>query len=309
MGLFDEYYQEKKEYDESHRDKVEKVELANNPNFSLPILKQNIEHIDDMTDAELKTFLSRAYRKILVSLFDQKELPKYIQYFQNVRFIDAFIEVLSTIQFLERDEIVRLNTLCYHYLTLPEDKQDYMVVNRMIKLSSMVNRYSLPRLLGLGLPEQLANMLLIARYSDINLNICVKRVDFIIITQPKELMNQEMIHQILLILYDTFNEYYMVFPYMMMDIIPEFDEDNEKTWWVTDDVSEVNSVLNLAMLEVLNDLPTQEIRKVILNYSEGKTIVNSSAPIRFSLKTLSDDYYRINNVTNYLTYNEHIFVP
>ena len=96
---------------------------------------------------------------------------------------------------------------------MDKDKQDTLVLNAMLKLGSIVNRANLPRLLGLGLSENLASLLLISRYSDINLNVCVKRVDFIIINQPAELMSERMIEAIFRILYDDVNYYmYRIFP-------------------------------------------------------------------------------------------------
>ena len=303
MGQFDKYWEEKAQYDKNNKIVMVKPRIQDSPNFSIPILKQTIENIDNMTDGELYNFLSRSYKNILSTLFTKEKIGQYIEYFQNIRFLDIFCEVLNKVQYLEKDEIVKINTICYHYITLPSDKIDFMVSNRLLKLSRIINRYYLPRLLGLGLGEELASKLLIARFSDINLNICVKRVDFIIITQPKELMTQNMIHEILCCLYDVMKDYYMVFQYMMLDVIPEYDDDDEKTWWVTDDISEVNSVMNLAILDILDNLPTQSITNIILNYSEGKAMVNTKAAIRFSLRTLSEDYYRINNVVNFLTSN------
>lgn len=309
MGVFDKYYAEKAQYDSQHPVNMVKVRVQDNPNFNLSILKQNIGHIDEMSDVELRKFILRSFKSILNNLFQGKDADKYIKYFQDVRFLDAFIDVVVSMQFLEKDDIVRCNTLCYHYLTLPKEQQDSMVLARMLKLSSIVNRFNLPRLLGLGLSENLASMLLIARYSDIDLNVCVKRVDFIIITQPKELMSEKMIEEIFKCIYNVMDDFYRVFPYMMMDVIPDYDENNEKTWWVTDDIIEVNSIMNLSILNILDNLPSQTIRNILLNYSEGQYMVNKYKPVRFSLKNLSADYYRINGVINELLYNEGIVVP
>ena len=118
-----------------------------------------------------------------------------------------------------------------------------------------------------------------------------------------------MIHEILCCLYDVMKDYYMVFQYMMLDVIPEYDDDDEKTWWVTDDISEVNSVMNLAVLDILDNLPTQLIRNTLVNYAEGYRIVNPNRRVRFSMQRLSDDYYRINDVVYALAEREAIFVP
>ena len=45
-----------------------------------------------------------------------------------------------------------------------------------------------------------------------------------------------------------------------------------------------------------------------MNYTEYATLVMKNKPVRFSLRSLSDDYYRINNMISMLQYNENIYV-
>ena len=305
--VFNKFWDETKKHDADHPVLVAKVRVDESPNFNLSILKQNIDNVDSMSDVELRNFIKRCFKSIMVNLFG-KEMPKYIHYFQDVRFLDAFIDVLKSMDFIEKDDIVRLNTMCYHYITIPKDKQNYRVVSRMMEVSNIINRHNLPRLLGLGLSSNLASILLIARYSDIDLNVCVKRVDFIIITQPKELMSERMIEEILKILYNVLDDLVRIFPPIMMDILPDYDENNPNTLWISEDIQEVNSTLNLALLNILDNLPTQTIRSVLLNYTEAMNMVYKNYQVRFSLRCLSEDYYRINNVINEMALNEGIYV-
>ena len=117
--------------------------------------------------------------------------------------------------------------------------------------------------------------------------MCVKRVDFIIITQPKELMSEKMIEEIFKILYNVMDDFHRIFPYIMMDILPEYDENNPNTFWVTDDIQEVNSTLNLAILNIIDNLPSQTIRGIILNYSEAMSMIYKNQTVRFSLRKKS----------------------
>ena len=305
--VFNKFWDETKKHDADHPVLVAKVRVDESPNFNLSILKQNIDNVDSMSDVELRNFIKRCFKSIMVNLFG-KEMPKYIHYFQDVRFLDAFIDVLKSMDFIEKDDIVRLNTMCYHYITIPKDKQNYRVVSRMMEVSNIINRHNLPRLLGLGLSSNLASILLIARYSDIDLNVCVKRVNFIIITQPKELMSERMIEEILKILYNVLDDLVRIFPPIMMDILPDYDENNPNTLWISEDIQEVNSTLNLALLNILDNLPTQTIRSVLLNYTEAMNMVYKNYQVRFSLRCLSEDYYRINNVINEMALNEGIYV-
>lgn len=309
MDVISKFWNDKKQYDDQHPVEMVRDRVYENPNLNLSILKQNIDNIDNLPDVDLKNFIFRSYKSILSNLFTGKDSAKYVRSFQNKRFLDVFSDVLSSLSNIEQDDIIAINTLCYHYLTLDKKQQDQSIVSRMLKLSSIVNRYCLPGLLGLGLSTRLATMLLIARFSDIDLNICVKRVNFIIITQPLELLNEKLVEEILRKLYNVMEMYYRIFPYFMMDTLPDYNENDETTFWITDDIDEANSILNLSMLNILDNLPSQLIRESIKNYSEGQRMAYSKSPVRFSLRNLSDDYYRISDVVNSLIYNEDVDVP
>jgi hypothetical protein len=304
------YWKEKKEYDETHKVQMVKIIPTNSPTFNLPILKQNIDNIDNMTDKELDTFIFRNYKTILNNMFEGDTTSKYITKLQDTRVLDSFIKLFSSMRFIDSDDSIRINTLCYHYITLPKDKQDDKILHRMLQLTSVVNKAYEPRLIGLGLSINLVAMILIARFSDISIEVCVKRVNFIIITQPKELMTEKMIEDIFRIIYDCMNDYPRIFTYMMTDVIPEYDENNENTWWVTDEISEVDSVLGLVILNILDSLPSQMIRSTILNYSEAySSVLSARKQIRYSLRNLSEDYYRTSYVIDSLILNEGVYVP
>ena len=310
MGAFDTYWKEKAEYEKNNKVEMVKYEApANNPQFSVNALKFNIDNMNNMSDADLRNFIFNSLDSILNKLFASNEAAKYVNYFRDARFLDALTDVIVAKNFLEKVQCIRINTICYHYLTLPDSEKDNAIVSRIIKLSNIVNKTNLPRLLGLGLSENLATMILISRYSDIDFNICVRRVNFVLLTQPKELMSQKMITEIYKCIYNVLEEWYRIFPCIMVDTIPDYSETDNRTWWVTEDVYEINSVMNLSILEILDELPTQTIRNTLVNYTEAISSVYANKRTRFSLRTLSDDFYRINEVINSLEYNENIYVP
>lgn len=308
MAVFDNYWREKAEYEKNRKIEMVRVIPMDRPAFNRSVLIQNIDSIPQMGDADLLRFIDANFNNILKNVFNGGNISKHVKCFQDTRFLDAFIEIMVRRQFFNGDEIIHINTICYHYLTLPHEMRDPRVVNRMTKMSNIVNRGGIPRLLGLGLSENLANMLLIARYSDINLNTIVKRVNFIIITQPLEVMSQKMISEIFKILYNVMEDWSRVFPYFMTDVLPLYREDDQTTWWITEDISEVDSTMSLSALEILDSLPTEVIRATLVNYAEGYSIMNAGKNIRFSMRRLSDDYYRINNVIYQLD-TEGIYVP
>ena len=179
-------------------------------------------------------------------------------------------------------------------------------------LANIINSPYMPRLLGLGLSSHVASLLLIARWSNLDPRVCVRRVNFIIIQQAKEFMIQEKIVQIMKILYELDRDqrnYIKIFPYIMMDVLGDYDDAVPSTHWITDEIQEVDSTLSLAALDILNEFTDTNIRHVLVNYTESYKLVHSNKPIRFSMRRLSDDYSRINDVIYALKELENIIVP
>ena len=314
---FEKYWEEKKAYDSANRVEMVKVVPSNSPTFNRSILLGSIYDMNNMNDSELRMFVQNSFRSILNNIFfGSKESVDYINCFTNVRFLDAFIDVIQRFiqqgNYLDRDNIVKINNICYDYITFNSGNKNPSVVNRMYMLANIINAPYIPRLLGLGLNNNLASLLLIARWSNLDPRVCVRRVNFIIIGQPKSLMTQETIVQLMKILYELDRDqrnFIKIFPHIMTDVLGDYDEADPATHWITDDIQEVDSILSLAVLDILNEFTDINIRHVLINYTESYKLVHSNKPIRFSMRRLSDDYEKINNVIYNLHEYECIIVP
>lgn len=317
--VFENYWEEKKAYDSANKVEMVKVVPSNSPTFNRSILLGSIYDMNNMNDSELRMFVQNSFRSILNNIFfGSAESADYINCFTNVRFLDAFIDVVQRFiqqgNFFDRDNIAKINNICYDYITFNNDTKNPAVVNRMYMLANTINAPYLPRLLGLGLSNNLASLLLIARWSNLNPKICVRRVDFITIAQPgaKDFMTQERIKQIINVLYELDRDqrnFIKIFPHIMMDVLGDYDEADPSTHWITDEIQEVDSTLSLAVLDILNEFTNDNIRHVLINYTESYKIIYSNEPIRFSMRRISDDYERINNVVYALQEYEGIIVP
>ena len=314
---FEKYWEEKKAYDSANRVEMVKVVPSNSPVFNRSILLGSIYDMHNMNDSELRMFVQNSFRSILNNIFfGSKESVDYINCFTNVRFLDAFIDVVQrSIQqgvYFDRDNIAKINNICYDYITFNNSNKNPAVVNRMYMLANIINAPYIPRLLGLGLNNNVANLLLIARWSNLDPRVCVRRVNFIIIGQPKAKMTQETIVQIMKILYELDRDqrnYIKIFPHIMMDVLGDYDDADPSTHWITDEIQEVDSTLSLAALDILNEFTDANIRHVLVNYTESYNLVHANKPIRFSMRRLSDDYEKINNVVYNLSEYERIIVP
>ena len=310
-------YNEIEEYEKKNPVELCRIVVTDSPNLYESSFDNKIDLINDMSDDELMEFIRSTYRTILNNVFGANETSKkYVNIFQNVRFLDIFIKVTESVinnglafKYLDSMVVTRINTICYHYITIPNNMKDDNITVRMIRLADIINRGNKPRLLGLGLSNTLASMLLIARYSDINIEICIKRVNFIIITQNPALMSEKMIEEIIRILYNTYyGEFNKVFIYSMFDVT-ERDEEDESTYWVTEEIEEVDSTLNLVLLNILEQLPQNMIYTILLEYAQTCELSLSKQPKRFSMQTISSDYDRIKYAIDMIFYNTGIVVP
>ncbi len=320
----DKFWKEKAAYDEARaREPLVIPAPQASPMFNYSILFKNIENKDDMSESELRYFIQRNFQSIMNNLFSNDVGAKYLNAFQDPRFLDAFIDVIQQMQFFDSDVIVRINLLAYHYLTLPMNMRKPEVSTRMMKMGSIVNRSKIIGMKKFNLPENIENVLLIARYSDFDLNICVKRVDAIIDINPEifqildidessfECSEQSIdyLARLLMELY-RIEDWNFVLPYFMLDTLPDPDID-PNAGWVTPEVEAVDSAMSLAVLKILDEMidDSTKLKNILLSYAEGYRIMNNKRKPRFSFQSLSEEYQRLNNVINYLESEENIYVP
>ena len=321
-GVFSKYWNDKREYDANHKVQMTTPAPAMSPMFNHTILFKTIEDRVNMSDVELRYFIQNNFQSIMNNLFDRSVGVKYIDAFQDVRFLDAFIDVIRNMQYFDPDVTVRCNLLAYHYITTSERfNKKPEVVHRMLEMSKVINRYKLIAIKKFGMPEQLETLLLVARYSDFNLDICVKRVDLMLATSAQiykilglsteyEASSEavDWMAKLLIELYKP-EEWVYVLPYFMLDVIPDADG-SPATEWITEEVEAIDSLLNLAVLKVLDTMIDSSValRGILLSYAEGYRIMNYKRRPRFSFRTISYDYERIRNVMFEME-EENIHIP
>lgn len=319
--VFSDYWKEKQEFDANKKTQLTTPAPAQSPLFNNSVLFKNIEDRDTMSDSELRYFIQHNFPAIMNNVFNRDIGAKYIIAFQDVRFLDAFIDVIYRMQFFDADVIVKINLLVYHYITSSVKKPE--LIHRMVKLGSIVNSSKLIALKKFNMPENLENYLLIARYSDFDLRVCVKRVNLMIITSQQilSLLNIdndfeatdsaiEWLANLLIELYRR-EEWNFVLPYFMLDVLPDADEGDPNRQWITPEVEVIDSAMSLAVLKILDTMidDSGTLRSILISYAEGYRIMNSGRPVRFSFQSISDDYPRLRAAVKFLEMNEDIYVP
>jgi len=317
--MYEKYWEDKRVYDQNKQNsQVAIPNPSESITFNNSILFKTIEDIDSMTDVELKYFISNNYRNILNNVFSMGNTI-YINAFRNVRFLMAFRDVMTQIQFFDPEVLTHINIIIYEYLQLKlkDDATEWMY-----KISDVVNRSRLTILRKYELPYKLANDLVILSHSHFDLQTCVKRVDLAIQTS-KDMVDildvqddtevsekaVDYLAHLLVDLYDL-NNFRFIIPYMMLDVLP-YNDGTRKTRWITYEIETIDAALNLAILQILDTMiPNSDaLIELLVNYSEGYTLMHRNMPTRFSFQCVSGDFPRLRRTVEYLKEERHIIVP
>lgn len=274
------------------------IGLYGNPVFNSELLKEQLYSLDTIPDRDLYNIVRASFDSILKDIF-KKEDAKYLEVFTTPKFLTVLTQVVSTMQLTDQQRVY-CNKLAYDYMTYPHETDPY-VKQLFLSLSRMINRNHISQLMAIGIQEDLASYMALARYSSENEGINVKRLNLIICTSPIELMTEQMIVYIYEKLFDRVTA---LFENIMFDV---YDDEEE---WATEEVMEIYSTVSLAILEIMNNMPSNDIRKVLISYTaDFEALYNADMKkVRFSMKSISSDFSRISQVVEQLK-AENIYVP
>ena len=277
-------------------------------NFTLDgkILNRNyymdkLKNINDLTDKELFDLIIKSYDDLLKDIFTNDN-TQFLLLFINSRFLSVLIQALNSNK-IEITPYIRMycNKLAYDYLTLGNDDDAYLK-QLFLSLSKTVNRQYIPLLQSLGIPEELAAKMALSRFSSDKEIVNVKRLNFVIMQSPIQLMTEQMI---VFIYEKLFDELTPLLKGIMFDVLSDIDYDT-----MSEDMIEIYSTISLAILDMLNNMTSANMRKVLLSYEgDYSTLIKSTKGVRFSFRTLSEDFRRISDVVEALSNNEKIYVP
>ena len=280
---------------EEERVKVE-YNIMNNANINRDLFKRTLHNIANMDNSNLKAFIQANIDQIINDIINND--ADYVGIFQDYRFLDIFTEVISS-NAITYNTILGCNKLAYDYITLSEDHIDNTVKNKLINLSNIVNRTTIKRLMDLGLSTIDACNIAICRYSSGNEKINTERLNFMLCKMNSNIVTLQNIIYIYEILYDSISS---LFSGIMFETYTEEEEDDFGY-----DFMNNYSNISIAILTIVNNLPSDKIDILLRGYvEEWKT--NKCPQTRFSFRSISNDYNKINNVVEGLIASD-IYIP
>lgn len=297
--MFENLMDEVKKSEKKNEVKDSTYAIATNPSLNPSMFRKSMTIMDTMSDKDLYDILKYSYSSILNDIFEHND-REYLDVFTKPKFITVLTQVISSIN-LTQDEKICCNKLIYDYTTLKNnDEQVRMNLNY---LATVVNRKEIGALVGVGFPERIASYLALSRYSSKKEDVNVKRLNCVITNAPKDFMT---VQNIVYIYEKLFSTSQILIETTMFDV-DFYGQDPE---WVTKDSEEIYANISLAILTILDSVPSILIYKILKSYAEDFALCYKSNPssVRFSMKSISEDYRRISSMVDRLD-GEGILVP
>ena len=274
------------------------INVSNNPNINRGLLDNiiNTGTINNYSDDELYALVSNNLRALLLNIFERKD-QRYIKMIISDRFLRILIQVVNNIEIDYMNKIY-LNKLCYDYLTLDDESKNNIISDLIYHLAKITNKKHIPILIGVGIPEKVACYIVLSRFSTNNEFVNIDRMNFVIMTANIH-FTEQMIVDVYQNLFDRVSQ---LFEATMLDVIDTNEE------WYTEDIDERYSLITLAVLDILNSLPSDAIRRVLDDYVSVYYTSYNGKPTRCNLRSLSGDYERIRIIVEDM-YNSGIRLP
>lgn len=258
--------------------KDDNQEIINKPLFHTIEYKMNdivekIENIDKFDEKEIKEIIIRQHQMILNydNFLSSKESRLLaLKLFTNKRFLICFLDVIRLISINEHEKIC-INKLAYDYYCLPDKNEE--ISNLLFQLTTEVNGKEVVILSGiLGLSD--AKILSMLRNSSFEEAKVVPRVNNFIVQIPYELTMKNLAD----IYCNLFPRVTTLFVQTMLQVKnPGYSIFESKRF---DEIS-------IIMLEIVNSMPSSEIKKVLESYAYSLNKLTGNITVRFSIKNMT----------------------
>ena len=262
------------------------ISIFDNPNTNESLLDSiiNTGTLNNYSDEDLFVLLSNNLRRVLLNIFE-KEDQNYIKIIISDKFLRVLIRVVNSIEIDYMNKIY-LNKICYDYLTLDDKSINPTICDMIYQLAKITNKKHIPLLIGSGIPEKVSCYIVLSRFSTNNEFSNIIRMNFVIMN-AKCNFTEQMIVDVYQHLFDRVT---MLFEATMFDVLDTTEE------WYTEEIDERYSLITNAVLDILNSLPSDAIKRVLTDYVQLYHMSYNGNKTRCDLRCLSSDYKRINDI-------------
>lgn len=259
---------------------------AKSPDFGSLVMTENKfeDLMRNVNDPDKYELIKQYYSFIIDQIFDKGNKNIFDFITGNMVNLDIFTKVISMYQ-ITATERKNCNKLVYDYITNKEKKANIEVYNfeknYYLALSRVINKQLISKL-SVVVPEDLACILSVCKYSTDDTYKGVRKIISILIKQDINFITEQRLVDIFIRLYDHVTQ---LFEGVLSD-----KRDKTK---LTDSENEIYSLIDLALLDILQNMPTEEIRKVLVSYDQSLKLGYING-YKFSMQSINpSDYNRV----------------
>lgn len=268
---------------------------VNFSNLNQNAFKNGINNAYNTMDApQLSVFIRNNIDEIVKDI-QKKEIP-YIDFFRDVKFIDAFIRAINSIP-MSYELRQACNNLAYDYFTC--DNPNPSIKQKYLDISRIANKSDINKLMCIGIPENTASNLALCRFSSNKEEVNAKRLNFALYFQNPDFATEQMIVWIYEKLFDKIKYLFIA---TMLETYSKTEMEN-----FGPNFNEIYGRVSNAILIIVNNMESEGIKRVLCAYHEAQKL--AKCPVRFSLRCLSNDYARILRVVEILQNEYNIYIP
>lgn len=253
-------------------DKVITTPLFHTIEYEIADIANKMKNIDNLNEKEIKDIIIRQHSMILNYdnfLSSRESRSVTLELFTNEKFLRYFLDVIRILDISSHEKIC-INKIAYDYYSLQDKNQ--RISDLLYQLTTEVNGKEV-LILSSILGRTDAQILSMIRNSSFKEDKVVHRVNTFLVKYNKIELSLSQIVSI----------YCYLFPRVTTLFVQTMLENKPSV--LTE--SECNNFdkISIAMLEIINSMPSAEIKKVMGSYSWVLNNIHSNITVRFALKT------------------------
>lgn len=240
--------------------------------YELEGIVNKIKNINSFDQREIKDIIIRQHSMILnydnfLSSNSKRELA--LSLFTDRKFLSCFLDVIRLLELTNHEKIC-MNKIAYDYYRL--DIKDEEISTLLYQLTTEVNSKEVLALSGIiGIAD--ARILAMIRNSSFKEEKVVHRINAFLVKYNKVELS---LVQIVNIYCYLFNRITALFVQTMMEpkpsnLLPYEEKNFDK--------------ISIAMLELLNSMPSGQIKLVLQSYAHTLSLIQVNTTVRFAIKT------------------------
>lgn len=269
------------------RDNIEKGMSANMVKVPEDFAYQNFKSLKGLVDdpnisadsKELCQAVREEYSSMVNRIYNNEQNETDLAIFVSPKFLSAMTKVARNENIVNLMKI-HFNKLIFDYIKISQNND---IKITLFNLSKAVNKDIIPVLVSIGVSEDMAANVCIARFSSQTEDITIKRVCSVLMASDQSIMTEILIIKIFNNLFSTH----------LSSLVSSIMLDTRDINKLTDDAKEIYSRISLALLTIMENIPFEVMQPVLSIYSVN-WMECGQPMVRFPIRSIAlADYPRL----------------